>query len=73
MKRLQTYEWLLMIAATIYLLSPVDIIPELLLGPLGLVDDTAAAGILVALLLKAKKSKEQPIKVNTTGTYTTGV
>lgn len=44
--------WLLL-AAAIYLLSPVDLIPELLTGPLGLVDDSAALLLAAGLLGKA--------------------
>ena len=35
----------------IYLFSPIDILPEAVLGPLGLVDD-AAAILLIRILLK---------------------
>ena len=34
-----------------YVLSPVDLIPEILLGPLGLVDDVAAMWILITKLI----------------------
>ena len=33
-------------AAAVYLISPIDLLPEAILGPLGLVDD---AGVLVAV------------------------
>lgn len=36
----------------IYLLSPIDILPEAVLGPLGLVDDAAAIALLIRILLK---------------------
>jgi uncharacterized membrane protein YkvA (DUF1232 family) len=35
-------------AAAVYLISPIDLVPEAILGPLGLVDD---AGVLVAVAL----------------------
>jgi len=35
-------------AAAVYLISPIDLVPEAILGPLGLVDD---AGVLVAAAL----------------------
>jgi uncharacterized membrane protein YkvA (DUF1232 family) len=41
--------WLL-ILSLIYILSPIDLIPEAFLGPLGLIDD---AGLLFILILKA--------------------
>lgn len=36
----------------IYLFSPIDILPETVLGPLGLVDDAAAIALLIRILLK---------------------
>lgn len=38
----------------IYLFSPIDILPEAVLGPLGLVDDAAAIALLIRILLKNK-------------------
>ena len=35
----------------IYLFSPIDILPEAVLGPLGLVDDAAAIALLIRILL----------------------
>ncbi|WP_226692913.1 MULTISPECIES: DUF1232 domain-containing protein [Rodentibacter] len=34
----------------IYLFSPFDILPEAILGPLGLVDDAAAVWLLIKIL-----------------------
>ena len=36
----------------ICLFSPIDILPEAVLGPLGLVDDAAAIALLIRILLK---------------------
>lgn len=36
----------------VYLFSPIDILPEAVLGPLGLVDDAAAIALLIRILLK---------------------
>ena len=36
----------------IYFFSPIDILPEAVLGPLGLVDDAAAIALLIRILLK---------------------
>lgn len=36
----------------VYLFSPVDILPEAILGPLGLVDDAAAFWLLIKILLE---------------------
>lgn len=41
----------------IYLLSPVDLLPEFVLGPLGLVDDIAAVILLIKLLTNKKNGK----------------
>lgn len=46
MKNFIKANWLL-IASLIYILSPLDFIPEFLLGPLGLIDDF---GLVVVLL-----------------------
>lgn len=46
------WKWLQIAIILIYLLSPIDILPEALLGPLGLVDDAAAVLLLVRLLLQ---------------------
>ena len=35
-----------------YLMAPIDILPEAVLGPLGLVDDAAAIALLIRILLK---------------------
>lgn len=45
-------------AAAIYLVSPIDVVPELVLGPLGLLDDTGvtvAAGLFVYKLVKVQR------------------
>ncbi len=49
---------LAMLGALAYLAVPVDVVPEALLGPLGLVDDTgvlAVVGIWVYRLVKARQ------------------
>jgi uncharacterized membrane protein YkvA (DUF1232 family) len=47
-----------MLGALAYLALPIDVVPEALLGPLGLVDDTgllAVVGIWVYKLVKARQ------------------
>ncbi|OOF45750.1 DUF1232 domain-containing protein [Rodentibacter trehalosifermentans] len=39
------------IVILIYLFSPIDILPEAVLGPMGLVDDAAAIWLLIKILL----------------------
>ena len=46
---LKATEWVVLVIAAIYLLSPIDVIPEALLGPLGLTDDVVAVAILAKL------------------------
>jgi uncharacterized membrane protein YkvA (DUF1232 family) len=40
----------LILLALLYLISPADLLPEYILGPLGLVDDVAAIGILIKFI-----------------------
>jgi uncharacterized membrane protein YkvA (DUF1232 family) len=40
-----------LIAAALYVLSPIDVVPEALFGPIGLVDDAAVASRLFDVLL----------------------
>ena len=50
-----------MIGAAIYLASPVDVLPELMLGPLGLLDDAGAAtaaAVFVYKLVTVKRRLE---------------
>jgi len=45
-------------AAALYLISPIDLLPEAILGPLGLVDDAgvlAAVALFVYKLVKARQ------------------
>ena len=45
-------------AAALYLISPIDLVPEAILGPLGLVDDAgvvAAVALFVYKLVKARR------------------
>ena len=49
---------LAMIGALVYLASPIDVLPEVMLGPLGLLDDAGAvtaAAIFVYKLARAKR------------------
>ncbi|OOF59539.1 DUF1232 domain-containing protein [Rodentibacter myodis] len=48
--RFNKIKLLKVILILIYLFSPIDILPEALLGPLGLVDDAAAVWLLIKIL-----------------------
>ena len=50
-----------MIGSLVYLMSPVDVLPEVLLGPLGLLDDAGAvtaAAVFVYKLVTVKRRLE---------------
>jgi len=49
MKKFIKRNWIL-ILSLIYILSPIDILPEFLLGPLGILDDVT---LVIFLLIKA--------------------
>lgn len=46
---LSAAEWVALVVAVVYILSPVDVIPEVLLGPLGLTDDVVALALVAKL------------------------
>ena len=55
-----------MIGALVYLASPVDVLPEVLLGPLGLLDDagavTAAAVFVYKLVTVTRRLKDAGVR-----------
>ena len=55
-----------MIGALVYLASPVDVLPEVMLGPLGLLDDvgavTAAAVFVYKLVTVKKRLQDAGVK-----------
>ncbi len=54
-----------MAAALVYLVSPVDVLPEVILGPIGLIDDVGvlgAVGIFVYRLIQARRNAVPPIQ-----------
>jgi uncharacterized membrane protein YkvA (DUF1232 family) len=48
-------EMIMIILALIYVVSPIDFIPELVAGPIGLTDDMAAAALIGATLIRGWK------------------
>ncbi|WP_109212321.1 MULTISPECIES: YkvA family protein [Microbacterium] len=44
--------WVAAIAAVVYTFAPIDLIPEIVLGPLGLTDDLGLWGIFAVLLMR---------------------
>ena len=51
--------WTFAIFAGVYCLSPVDIIPEIVAGPFGLIDDVGMAIAGIAAAKAAMRSKEE--------------
>ncbi|WNM24822.1 YkvA family protein [Demequina capsici] len=47
--RLSVTTWLTAITAVLYTILPVDLIPELFLGPFGFIDDLGLWGVVVML------------------------
>jgi uncharacterized membrane protein YkvA (DUF1232 family) len=53
--------WAFVVLCGVYVISPVDIMPEIILGPAGIFDDFAAgvAGVLTAMsTIKAQRQKK---------------
>lgn len=53
--RLAPTTWVAAIAATVYTFAPIDLIPELVLGPLGFVDDVGLWSILAILFAREQR------------------
>jgi uncharacterized membrane protein YkvA (DUF1232 family) len=45
-------------AAALYLISPIDLLPEAILGPLGLVDDAGVLAAVVLFVYKLVKARQ---------------
>lgn len=52
----------MIIAALLYVVSPIDIIPEAIAGPLGIGDDAAVLGLIAAMLMRAAQ-RPKPVTV----------
>jgi len=50
--RVAATTWVAAIAAVAYTIAPIDLIPELVLGPLGFGDDISVWGILAVLVAR---------------------
>jgi len=50
--------WFMGVVTVIYTISPIDFIPEILLGPLGLADDLGMWALLFALAAREKSRWE---------------
>ncbi|MDY0908295.1 YkvA family protein [Microbacterium sp. CFBP9034] len=47
--------WVVAIGAVVYTFVPIDLIPELVLGPLGFADDVGVWGIFAVLFAREKR------------------
>ncbi|WP_062205873.1 YkvA family protein [Demequina salsinemoris] len=56
--RLSVTTWLTAVTAVLYTILPVDLIPELFLGPFGFVDDLGLWGVLLMLATREKNEWE---------------
>lgn len=60
--RASKYRWIVIIASFAYIISPVDLLPELFTFPVGLIDDGLVATLLVtevtAMLTEKMKAKK---------------
>ena len=56
------YRWIVIVASIAYIVSPVDLLPELFTFPVGLIDDGLGATLLVtevaAILTEKMKAKK---------------
>jgi len=59
--KLERTDLAIVIIALLYILSPFDLVPEIVAGPLGLTDDLAAAGVLAVTLLRARRSRNDAV------------
>jgi uncharacterized membrane protein YkvA (DUF1232 family) len=59
--KLAPMTWVTAIGALVYTISPLDFIPEIVLGPLGLLDDAGIWGIAIALAVREKNRWEAQI------------
>ncbi|MCR6711964.1 MAG: YkvA family protein [Demequina sp.] len=56
--KLAPMTWFMAVVTVIYTVSPIDLIPEIVLGPLGLADDLGMWAILFGLAVKEKSRFE---------------
>ena len=51
--------WIVIIIASIYVLSPIDFLPEIFIPGVGLIDDGVVLAIIVGELVKIRKKEKQ--------------
>ncbi|WP_206535695.1 YkvA family protein [Microbacterium sp. 4R-513] len=60
--RVAATTWIAAAAAVVYTLAPIDLIPELVLGPLGLTDDIGVWGILAVLVAREHRRWQSSVR-----------
>ena len=60
MSRLTKSDLLIIVLAAAYVLMPVDFIPEIIAGPLGLTDDMAALAVIGAIIMRSRNRTPEP-------------
>jgi uncharacterized membrane protein YkvA (DUF1232 family) len=58
--------WVAAIAAVVYTVAPIDLIPEIVLGPLGLTDDIGVWGILAVLVAREHRRWQAGVRATAT-------
>ena len=56
MSRFSKSDIALLVLATVYIVMPIDLIPELITGPLGLTDDMAAVAMIAAVVMRSRRT-----------------
>ncbi|GAA1466832.1 YkvA family protein [Microbacterium thalassium] len=56
--------WVVAIAAVVYTVAPIDLIPELVLGPLGFVDDIGVWAIFAVLFAREQRRWQDGLQSN---------
>jgi uncharacterized membrane protein YkvA (DUF1232 family) len=56
MSRFSKTDIALLVLAAVYIVMPVDLIPELITGPLGLTDDMAAVAMIAAVIMRSRRT-----------------
>ncbi len=60
--RLSVTTWLTAVTAVLYTLLPIDLIPELFLGPFGFIDDLGLWGVFLTLATREKQQWESTLR-----------
>jgi uncharacterized membrane protein YkvA (DUF1232 family) len=65
--RVAATTWVAAIAAVVYQVAPIDLIPELALGPLGFVDDIGLWGIFAILFAREQHRWQNGLQAKSPG------